>query len=111
LCCRYIEKKKEHWRPQFSVIVKELEEMNRLQLSVSLQHTINFQNFAERMSRRSEFLLEMKRFFSELGIEYHLLPQPLQILSPYPSASTPQFINAGYPYYQSSSQFVGAHVG
>jgi hypothetical protein len=106
-----VEKKKEHWRSQFSVVVKELEEMNRLQLTVSMQHTINFQNFAERLSRRSDLLLELKRFFSELGIEYHLLPQPVQILSPYPSAPMSQFINTVYPWQPSSSQFVGAHVG
>ena len=104
--CRYVEKKSEHWQPKFSVIVKELEELNRLKLSVTMQHTINFQNFGERMSRRSELLLEMKRFFSDLGIEYRLLTQPLQILSPY---SSPQFVNAGYPY-PPPAEYAGAHI-
>ena len=104
--CRYVEKKSEHWQPKFSVIVKELEELNKLKLSVSMQHTINFQDFSERMSRRSELLLEMKKFFSDLGIEYRLLTQPLQILSPYPS---PQFVNAGYPY-PPPAEYAGAHI-
>ena len=103
--CRYVEKKSEHWQPKFSVIVKELEELNRLKLSVTMQHTINFQNFGERMSRRSELLLEMKKFFTDLGIEYRLLTQPLQILSPYPSS---QYVNTAYPY--PPPEYAGAHI-
>jgi hypothetical protein len=106
MLCRYVEKKSEHWQPKFTVIVTELEVMNKLKLSVTMQHTINFQNFGDRMSRRSELLLEMKRCFAELGIEYHLLPQPVHILSPYPTTS--QF--GGYPY-PPSAEFAGAHAG
>lgn len=75
----YVERKSEHWHPKFSVLVKELEDLNRMRLSVIMQHTINFQNFGERMSRRSDLLLELKRFFSDLGIEYRLLPQPVHL--------------------------------
>ncbi|MCO5596545.1 hypothetical protein L7F22_050610 [Adiantum nelumboides] len=81
----YVEGKSEHWQPKFSVVVKELEDLNRMRLTVSMQHTINFQNFGERLSRRSDLLLELKCIFTELGIEYRLLPQTVQFA--YPSSA------------------------
>ena len=112
MLCRYVEKKSEHWNPKFTVIVKELEEMNRLMLTVTMQHTINFHNMAERLSRRSELLLEMKKFFSDLGIEFRLLTRPVQILSPYPSTltTTSQFVNTGYPYPPPSAEYADARA-
>ncbi|KAH7278985.1 hypothetical protein KP509_38G068100 [Ceratopteris richardii] len=79
----YLEKKIEHWAPKFTVIVKELDDLNSMDLSVTLEHTINFQDMGERLSRRSELLLEIKSIFASLGIEYRLLPQLVEL--DYPS--------------------------
>ncbi|KAH7444966.1 hypothetical protein KP509_02G100000 [Ceratopteris richardii] len=80
----YLEKKIEHWGPKFSVVVRELDDLKSMELYVTLQHTINFQNWAERLSRRSELLLEIKHIFTSLGVEYRLLPQTVELV--YPSA-------------------------
>lgn len=73
--CRYIDGKPEHWRPGHSVVVKEIDDVNRLKLGLYVTHTINFQNYGDKSSRRSDLVLELKRIFEELHIEYHLLPQ------------------------------------
>lgn len=91
----YVESKSEHWNPKVGVQVKELENLNRMKLSVSLQHTINFQNYGERISRRSDLLLELKRIFADLDIEYRLLTQPVQVF--YGQAPGPTVVNANYP--------------
>ncbi|KAH7444980.1 hypothetical protein KP509_02G100500 [Ceratopteris richardii] len=78
----YLEKKVEHWAPKFSVVVRELDDLNSMELYVTLQHTINFQNTAERLTRRSELLLEIKRIFISLGVEYRLLPQTVELVYP-----------------------------
>jgi hypothetical protein len=53
----------------------------RLKLVLGLSHTMNYHNIGEKTSRRSELVLEMKRLFQDLGIEYHLLPQEMHVKS------------------------------
>eukprot|EP01018_Ginkgo_biloba_P023125 Gb_09492 [translate_table: standard] len=76
---RYIESKPHHWYPKHSVVVKEIENMNKMRMALHLTHTMNHQNMGEKSSRRSDLLLEMKRVFEDLGIEYHLLPQEVHV--------------------------------
>ncbi|KAK4783559.1 hypothetical protein SAY86_007933 [Trapa natans] len=71
----FIESKPQHWRPTHSVIVKEMDDVSSLKLVLYVTHTINFQNYADRNSRRSDLVLELKRIFEELQIKYRLLPQ------------------------------------
>lgn len=75
----YLESKPKHWRPGHSVVVKEIEDVNKLKLGLYVTHTINFQNYGDKSSRRSELVLELKKIFEELGIRYHLLPQEVQV--------------------------------
>ncbi|KDP33895.1 hypothetical protein JCGZ_07466 [Jatropha curcas] len=75
----YLESKPQHWRPGHSVQVKEIEDVNKMKMALYVNHTINFQNIADRGNRRSDLVLEMKRFFEELGIKYHLLPQEVRL--------------------------------
>lgn len=75
---RYLDGKPEHWRPSHSVIVKDIEDMNKMKMGLYVTHTINFQS-GERGTRRSDLVLELKKIFEELGIKYHLLPQEVQI--------------------------------
>uniref|UniRef100_A0A5B7B7G2 Mechanosensitive ion channel protein n=1 Tax=Davidia involucrata TaxID=16924 RepID=A0A5B7B7G2_DAVIN len=78
----YIESKPKHWRPKHSVIVKEIENVNKMKICLFVQHTINHQNFGEKMARRSELVLELKKIFENLGIKYHLLPQEIHLIHP-----------------------------
>lgn len=76
---RYIECKPEHWRPGHSVQLKDIVDMNKIKMALYVTHTINFQNTAERGSRRSDLVLELKKIFEELSIIYHLLPQEVHV--------------------------------
>ncbi|XWS49345.1 hypothetical protein CRYUN_Cryun13aG0155800 [Craigia yunnanensis] len=70
----YIESKPKYWNPKHAVIVKEIENLNKLKMSLCVQHTINHQNYGERSNRISELILELKKIFENLNIKYHLLP-------------------------------------
>lgn len=59
--------------------VKDIEEVNKMNMALYVNHTINFQNYAERNNRRSELMLELKKIFEELGIKYNLLPQEVHL--------------------------------
>lgn len=49
-----------------------MEEINKLKLSLGLSHTMNHQDYGEKVARKSELLWEMRKIFEELGIAYHL---------------------------------------
>lgn len=75
----YLESKPNHWRPGHSILVKEIEDVNKMKMGLYVTHTINFQNYGDKSSRRSDLVLELKKSFEALGIKYHLLPQEVQI--------------------------------
>lgn len=75
---RYLESKPQHWRSGHAVQVKEIENVNKMKMALYVTHTINFQH-PDRGNRRSDLVLEMKKIFEELGIQYHLLPQEVHI--------------------------------
>lgn len=72
---KYLETNCQHWHPNHSVVVKEIENVNKLKMALFVNHTMNYQNFIERNKRRSELVMELKRIFEELHIKYNLLPQ------------------------------------
>lgn len=76
---RYLESKPQHWRPGHNVVVKEIEDVNKMKMVLFITHTINFQNYADKNSRRSELVLELKKIFEDLHIKYHLLPQEVHV--------------------------------
>lgn len=71
--------KTQHWRPTHSVVVKDIEDVNKMKMALYVTHTINFQNYGDKSSRRSELVLELKKIFEDLGIKYHLLPQEVHV--------------------------------
>lgn len=77
--CRYIESKPNHWSPKHSVIVKEIENMDKMKMALCVQHTMNHQNYGERNNRMSDLILELKKIFENLGIKYRLLPQEVHL--------------------------------
>jgi hypothetical protein len=52
--------------------VVDVEEINKLKLSLGLSHTMSYQDYGEKVERKSELLWEMRKIFEELGIAYHL---------------------------------------
>ncbi|XAR67115.1 hypothetical protein NMG60_11013551 [Bertholletia excelsa] len=87
----YIETNPQHWRPNHSVQVKDIEDVNKMKMGLYVTHTINFQNYGEKSSRRSELVFELKKIFEELGIKYHLLPQEVHLS--YLGSAAPTFVN------------------
>ncbi|KAI3418628.1 Mechanosensitive ion channel protein [Psidium guajava] len=89
----YIESKPKHWGPKHSVIVKEIENVNKMKMCLCVQHTMNHQNYGERSSRKSELILELKKMFENLGIKYHLLPQEIHLSQLNPPGGTARYAN------------------
>lgn len=54
-------------------------DVNKINMSLCVQHTMNFQNIRERNLRRSELVMELKKLFEEMSITYHLLPQKVEL--------------------------------
>lgn len=76
---RYLESRPQHWRPNHSVLVKDIENVNKMKMVLYVTHTINFQNSGDKNNRRSELVLELKRILEELDIKYNLLPQEVRL--------------------------------
>ncbi|KAF5205135.1 Mechanosensitive ion channel protein [Thalictrum thalictroides] len=75
----YIESKPKYWNPKHSVIVKEIENVDKMKMCVCVLHTINHQNYGEKNARRSELVFELKKIFEKLEIKYHVLPQEVYL--------------------------------
>ncbi|OAY68002.1 Mechanosensitive ion channel protein 10 [Ananas comosus] len=75
----YIESKPTHWQPNHSIVVKDIVNVNKMNMTLYVQHTINFQNISEKNGRRSDLVLELKKIFEELSIQCHLPPHQVQL--------------------------------
>ena len=69
------------------IIIKDVEDMNKINMSLFVSHTMNYQRMGERWSRRSLLLEEMIKMFKELEIEYRLLPVDVNVRNMPPSVS------------------------
>jgi len=56
------------------VIMKDVEDLNKLNMSVWLTHKMNYQDIKERWNRRDQLIEEMIKVLKELDVEYRLLP-------------------------------------
>ncbi|XP_074281855.1 mechanosensitive ion channel protein 10-like [Silene latifolia] len=72
---QYLEKNPFIWHPTHNLVVKEIENINKIKMALYFNHTMNFQNYPEKSRRRTELVLEMKTIFDSLEITYNLLPQ------------------------------------
>ncbi|KAH0448049.1 hypothetical protein IEQ34_021849 [Dendrobium chrysotoxum] len=70
----FMESKKEHWHPGAQVVLKDVDDMNKLQISIWMRHRINFQDMGMKFTRRELVILELIRVLRELDIEYRMLP-------------------------------------
>ncbi|KAK8945462.1 Mechanosensitive ion channel protein 6 [Platanthera guangdongensis] len=75
----FIEARKDHWYPGSQLVVKDVEDMNRLNVSVWMRHRINFQNMGLKWTRREPVLQETIRILRELDVEYRMLPVDVNI--------------------------------
>ena len=79
--CSYIENKKEHWYPSPMIILKDMESLHTLRIAVWLQHRINYQDIAERWTRRALLIEECIKIFRELDLEYRFYPVNVNVNS------------------------------
>ncbi|KAK3193139.1 hypothetical protein Dsin_024449 [Dipteronia sinensis] len=77
----YIENKKEHWYPNPIVILKDVEDLNKLRIAVWLSHKMNYHDILERWVRRALFVEEMVKYFRELDMQFRLLPIDINVCS------------------------------
>ncbi|XP_048128962.1 mechanosensitive ion channel protein 6-like [Rhodamnia argentea] len=75
----YIDCKKEHWCSSPMIIMKDLEELNRVRMAVWVCHKTNHQNMGEKWERRSLLVEEMAKIFRELDLQYRLLPLDINV--------------------------------
>lgn len=75
----FIENKSDHWYPAPMIVLRDMEDLNRLKISIWLSHRINFQDMGERWVRRALLVEEMIKVFRELDIEYRMLPLDVNI--------------------------------
>ncbi|XP_042415325.1 mechanosensitive ion channel protein 5-like [Zingiber officinale] len=68
----YLENKKEHWYPGPLVVLRDVDDMNKLKISIWMRHRINFQDMGERFVRRELVVQEMIKVLRELDIEYRM---------------------------------------
>ncbi|KAF3446846.1 hypothetical protein FNV43_RR12026 [Rhamnella rubrinervis] len=77
----YVESKSEHWHSGPMLIMRDVEDLNKVQLSLWPTHTMNFQDIGERWSRRALLVEHMVKIFRELDIEYRMLPLDVNVRS------------------------------
>ncbi|XP_010536166.1 PREDICTED: mechanosensitive ion channel protein 10-like [Tarenaya hassleriana] len=75
----YLEQNPHHWQPDHIVLVKAIENVNKIKMALLCMHTITFQQMGERNLRRTELAFAIKRMFEELQIDYSLLPQQVHL--------------------------------
>lgn len=85
---RYIDNKKEHWYPGAMVVLRDVDDTNKLKVSIWLRHTLNFQDMGMRFVRRELVLQEMIKVLKDLGIEYRMLPLDVNVRNAPPIQST-----------------------
>ncbi|CAN6253850.1 unnamed protein product [Urochloa humidicola] len=85
---RYIDNKKEHWYPGAMVVLRDVDDTNKLKISIWLRHTLNFQDMGMRFERRELVLQEMIRVLKDLEIEYRMLPLDVNVRNAPPIQST-----------------------
>lgn len=79
LSCRYVEQTPQYWHPEHSLVIKEIENVNKMKMAIFFTHTMNFQDLVAKGQRKTEFILELKTIFDDLEISYHLLPQEIHL--------------------------------
>ena len=61
------------------IVLRDVEDMNRLKISLWPSHRMNHQDMGERWARRALLVEEMIKIFRELDIEYRMLPLDVNV--------------------------------
>ncbi|PWZ46407.1 Mechanosensitive ion channel protein 8 [Zea mays] len=77
----YLDNKKEHWYPGSMVVLRDVDDTNKLKVSIWCRQTINFHDMGMRFERRELLLQEMIKVLRDLEIEYRMLPLDVNVRS------------------------------
>lgn len=77
--CSWIENKKDHWYANPQLVMRNMEDLHKIKMSLWPTHKMNHQNQVERYNRRSLLVEEIVRIVKELDIEYLLYPIDINI--------------------------------
>jgi hypothetical protein len=61
------------------VVLRDIDDTNKLKVSIWLRHTLNFQDMGMRFVRKELVLQEMIRVLKDLDIEYWMLPLDVNV--------------------------------
>jgi mechanosensitive ion channel protein 4/5/6/7/8/9/10 len=86
--CSYTDNRKEHWYPGTMVVLRDVDDTNKLKVSIWFRHTLNFQDMGMRFVRRETVLQELIKILKDLEIEYRMLPLDVNIRNAPPIQST-----------------------
>ncbi|KAF8096522.1 hypothetical protein N665_0307s0049 [Sinapis alba] len=75
----YLVQNPQNWYPEPMLLVKAIENVNKLNLNLVVTHTINFQMFGEKNLRRTALIIALKQILEEMEIDYTLLPQDVHL--------------------------------
>lgn len=79
LNCSYIDGKPDHWQPSPMIVLRDVEQLQRLKFSIWLNHRMNLQDMGERWARRAQLVEEMVRIFKQVDLEYRLYPMEINV--------------------------------
>ncbi|KAI4367242.1 hypothetical protein MLD38_023004 [Melastoma candidum] len=84
----YMESKKEHWAPGPMLIMKDMDDLNRVRFALWFGHRMNHQDMGEKWARRALLVEEMVNIFKDLDLQYRLFPIDINVRSmPVPSSA------------------------
>ncbi|XP_010417190.1 PREDICTED: mechanosensitive ion channel protein 9-like [Camelina sativa] len=75
----YLVQNPHYWYPEAMLMVRAIENVNKLKMNLLFQHTMNFQKFAVKSLRRTELIIAVKQILEALEIDYSLLPQDVHL--------------------------------
>ncbi|GMI88042.1 MscS-like 8 [Hibiscus trionum] len=77
----YVVNRKDHWCPDPMIVIKELDQLNRIKFALWVTHKMNYQDIGERLERRSRLAEEIANIFKELDLQYRLFPIDINVCS------------------------------
>ncbi|KAK1399176.1 Mechanosensitive ion channel 10-like protein [Heracleum sosnowskyi] len=60
---KYLERTPQFWHPNHNMVVKEIENVNKIKMTLFFNHTMNFQDYGEKIRRRSELMIYLPPLF------------------------------------------------
>ncbi|XP_030447030.1 mechanosensitive ion channel protein 6-like [Syzygium oleosum] len=76
---QYVESRSDHWHPNPLVLIRDLEDMNKITMILWLVHKVKHHNTKERWISRNVLIEHMIEIFRQDGIEYRMLPLDVNV--------------------------------